>query len=690
MPFLRLLVPFAAGIYAGLSCFHPDFLATAGLSSCAALVFGAMLFLYNTRRFARKWIGLAVFTLFFLSGFWLATGRRSSFRDAYFAGAKAEFFLVRINSEPQEKESTIRFTAEVYHALRDTSGLRVCGTAMIAVQKSESPGRFAYGDELLLPARFTPVRAPLNPAEFNYREYLWQQDIAHQFFFRTDEVSTLRTDRGDPLIAAALRLRKQMVSRLGRYMHNREAIAVASTLLLGYRAELSEETLQAYSRTGTLHVLSVSGMHVALLYIVILRLFSPVIFAYRWRWIKPLLSILLIWMYAGLTGFSPSVNRSALMITLVIAGRAFERKNHTLNVWAFSAFVLLVYRPFYLMDVGFQLSYLAAFGLIVLQPAIENVWKPTNRLLKTVWPACAVSLAAQWVTTPLSIYYFHQFPLYFLLSNLFIIIPSAVIMYSGIALLVLPEIPYLSTWIGWILEKTILATNAGLHLIERAPLASIDRFWIDRLEYFLLSAGLLLLAILLVGRRRGLLFPAMIALLLFCLSISLKSIDKLRRRQLYVLSLRRNDAFVLQSGGTARVITTLNAHDKAFRYSIQPLLDSLGLRGTELFSPGKIMRAGNYRREGPFIQAGSTLIYLCDRESLRTRAEVPLRADIVYITGNPFTDLRAICSSVTFHHLVIGPENGKRLRKKLQEEALLAGIPCTVLGEEPAYLLRSP
>jgi ComEC/Rec2-related protein len=207
-----------------------------------------------------------------------------------------------------------------------------------------------------------------------------------------------------------------------------------------------------------------------------------------------------------LSGFSPAVCRAAVMISMVIIGKTFARQINMLNILAVSAFALLLYNPFLITDVGFQLSYLAVAGLVVLQPVVYKWMAFKNKVADKLWIACSVSIAAQVITFPLSALYFHQFPVYFLLSNLFIIIPTAVIMYSGVAYLLLSWVPFLSTALSFILENSILLLNKALAIIEHAPVASIGKIWLTIPEYLLLYAIVIGLFYFLYDKKRWLIW----------------------------------------------------------------------------------------------------------------------------------------------------------------------------------------
>ncbi|MBS1529255.1 MAG: ComEC/Rec2 family competence protein, partial [Bacteroidetes bacterium] len=385
--------------------------------------------------------------------------------------------------------------------------------------------------------------------------------------------------------AFSLRLRQSLVERFKQHMHSPEAVAVASTLILGYKADLSNDVLQAYSKTGTIHVLSVSGAHVAIVFILLEFVFGFMTRFGHGRTIKAGLIISIIWYYALLSGFSPAVCRAAVMISMVIIGRTFSRTISTLNILAVSAFALLLYDPLFVTDVGFQLSYLAVAGLIVLQPVVYKWFRFKNKWADRLWALCSVSIAAQVITFPLSAYYFHQFPVYFLVSNLFIIIPSTIIMYSGIAYFLLGWVPFLGEAFGYILEKSTLFMDKGLTFIENAPWSGISKIWLSTAEYLLLYGIIFSFFYWLYNRKPRLLQLGLAFTLLFAVSIGVKRWNNLKSSSTTVLNIKKHSCTVIKKGLQAAVITDLSDTSKAFRYSVQPFLDSCQVSEVQLYKP---------------------------------------------------------------------------------------------------------
>ena len=483
IPVVILLIPFLLGIGLGLDLFPRVsspwlFILFFGLST----LFVVLNLNYNRLNlYKARSIGGLLITLTLFSLGWLSVIRYNELNNKdHFSKVPAQFLVIQINNEPILKNGLLRFTAAAKQSVNNGKKSVVSGTLLITIKDSTAKS-LQYGDELLVPSKYNPVEPPYVPAEFNYKKYLAGQNVFYQAYLYPKQYVRLASNTGNAMIAYSLQLRQRCIEKFKLNMHDTNAIAVASTLILGYKANLSDDVLQAYSKTGTIHVLSVSGAHVAIIF-VLLNLALGFLNNHRYgKLLKAVIIITLIWYYSLLSGFSPAVCRAAVMISMVIIGKTYNRYINTLNILAISAFGLLLYDPFFILDVGFQLSYLAVFGLIVYQPVVYKWFTFKNKWADKLWAVCSVSLAAQVITFPLSAFYFHQFPVYFLVSNLFIIIPSAVIMYAGIIYLLLPQIPVVSRMIAYILEKSIVLMNKALSVIEHAPFASISKIWITNL-----------------------------------------------------------------------------------------------------------------------------------------------------------------------------------------------------------------
>jgi competence protein ComEC len=693
MPLMLLLLPFLGGLT--FSVIFP----CGGFIFWLYIVFyvilaGFVLLNIAYRKFdiyKVKWIGgILVNLLLLLGGMCCLEARREiNFAD-HFSKEKSDYLIIRITDEPKASDNMVRFTAIAEQAKSPNSVKAVTGNLMISVRvDSASKNKFAYGDEVLIPSNFTPVEPPLNPAEFNYKAYLAHQNIYQQSFLIAHQVVVLKQNQGNILVAQALQLRQHLVEKLRASIRDTDALAVASTIILGYRADLRKEVQEAYSKTGTMHLLSVSGMHVGLIYLLIsfvLAFLPPQKYG---KVIKAVLSILAIWCYALITGFSPAVCRASLMLSMFIVGFAFNRHINRLNLLAVSAFILLLYNPFLITDAGFQLSYLAVFGIIALQPVIYKRANFKSKLARELWAVCSVSIAAQVILFPVSAFYFHDFPVFFLASNVFIIIPSLIIMYGGIFFLVLPHIPVVSAALAWLLEKTVMVMTATLSAIEHAPLGSINKIWLKPIESVLFYALLICTFYVIVNKNKTALKLSFLFVTLIAISISVKVYDSMTTSNITFFSLRKNSAVLFRNGNRAVLISDLKPNDKNYQYSIQPYLDSCKITDVQNIGLGNNIGCTYIAKQQNLVQFGNCKMLIIDKALGNKIFAEKLNLDYIYITGSPKIDLTWLKQNYNFKTLIVDGHNSNNLISNLQAEAALSKTDFRNLKRNNSLIIAS-
>ena len=355
---------------------------------------------------------------------------------------------------------------------------------------------FRYGDEIMVAGKPSTIKGPQNPEEFNYKRYLSFLNIYQQHFIDSSSLKIISSGNGNPLIAASLRQRAKFARLLETYITQPKELAIAKALLLGNKSELDDDIKNTYAASGAMHVLAVSGLHVGIIYLIILYLLKIVPESYRKPWLVAMIAIPLLWGYAFITGLSPSVLRAVTLFTIIAVGNSMNRRASMVNLLAASAVVLLIYNPYLLMQVGFQLSYVAVLGIIFIYPQVRKFWMPTNWGLIFFWDVVSISIAAQIATFPLSILYFHRFPPYFIVSNLVVIPAATLIVWVGIAFF---SFSFISTGmasiLGDILSIIIRSINAVLEFIYQLPASNLDRIYLDIPQtwslYFLISFILL-------------------------------------------------------------------------------------------------------------------------------------------------------------------------------------------------------
>jgi len=636
-----------------------------------------------------RWVGGVLITLIlFLFGWISVAGYSELNRDGHFSKTKSQYLVVKINNEPVLKNGMLRFTATVEEGINKKIKSPTSGTLLITLKDSTARSLY-YGDELLIPAKYAAVEPPYNPAEFNYKQYLANKNIYYQQFLFQGQYRVLAHDAGNPVIAYSLRLRQHLVEKLKTNMHDPAAIAVASTIILGYRADLSSDVLQAYQNTGTVYVLTVSGAQVAVIYFM-LSFSLGFLNRYKYgRLIRTIIIITFIWYYALLTGLSPAVCRAVVVVSMVVVGRTFNRYINSLNILAISAFALLLYDPYYITEVGFQLAYLAVAGLIIFRPVVYKWLKFKNKFADRIWSVCSVSIAAQVVTFPLSAYYFHQFPVYFLVSNLLAVVPVTIIMYTGVIYLLLPQIPVVSSSLGYILEHTILLMNKMLTAIERLPFVSINKIWITGIECLLLYAIIIALFYFLYDRKAWLLKTCLVCLLLLSIFISLKKINAQQTDSIAFLSLRKHVGIVMKNGDKAVVISDLPDTDKNYKYSIQPYIDSSGVNDVRVYNLKQDMRSAFAAKRYNLIQFGDKMILICKGQGNDAMLDDALNPGYVYVTGNARGFVNAINKKHPQQMLVIDGSNSDRSINLLQKRADSCKIKYCLLKRNKSLLVVS-
>jgi competence protein ComEC len=571
--YVRALLPFVSGIVlfkwapwvqlSGLAVYI-----LGGLLLASLLLINVFYAQFKIYRY-KAVLSVTFHLLLFVTGYALAIVKSEVLHADYFDNRTSSHLRIVVNEEPRLKGKVLMFKSKVIMGYDSLSPQKTTGYLLISIKlDSGSTLKIPYGTVLIIPNAVKATRANPNPATFDYKNWLATQHIHHQIFLNLEDIAFTKENEGVPLIKYALTLRERQVQYFRKILKSDDVYSVASTLILGYRADLDEEVLSYYAKTGTIHALSVSGMHVGLIYLVLAWIFS---FLDRNRLAKAcklIIILVLIWCYTILTGLSPSVLRAAIMISVFMIGKGINRSANGVNILAFSGFLILVYDPLILWDVGFQLSYLAVLGLILVQPTIEDWFYFKNTFYQKIWSAISISLAAQLFTFPLSIYYFHQFPMYFLFSNLFILIPVTGIMYLGIVILLF-RLTFLAEGLEWLINMT----NLGLKYIAELPFSSMSSIWISSLELLLLS---IIIGVFLMGLQSFRKSFIMYALIL-CFGLQMQSAmdkyDKATQRKFVIFNIRNNYAVAFITGKEVILYSQIKVQDKLFQKNLQPFFD---------------------------------------------------------------------------------------------------------------------
>jgi len=313
---------------------------------------------------------------------------------------------------------------------------KAIGKILVNIQKDRTKRQLQVDDRLAVKLVFSTIAEPLNPYGFNYKKYLQLQQIHHQIYGDTSQFLRLpKTNQTIKGIAA--NIREKINVALIQYGFKNDELAVVNALLLGQRQHLTSELQQSYIGAGAIHILAISGLHIGIILLILSAVFKPLHYFKHGKLAASIIIITILWLYAIIAGLSPSVVRAVAMFTAIAIAMRVNRPSSTYKTLVISMFFLLLFNPYYLFEVGFQLSYLAVFSIVWIQPKLYNLWKPKWWLLDKIWQLLTVSMAAQIGVLPLSLYYFHQFPGLFFVSNLVIIPVLGIILTAGIVIIIL-------------------------------------------------------------------------------------------------------------------------------------------------------------------------------------------------------------------------------------------------------------
>ena len=499
IPLVRLLLPFIVGIV-GAIYLKPEL-------SLLLFIFGATFSLFialllikkvNTNYKFRGVFGLLIYFNFIAAGAVLTSVKykNTDSTSKLLTNQNNQLLIGAVHEPIQTKENSTKAILEIRKVKINNTWIKGNGKVLIYFQKDSLSQSLNLGDLITFAPKLVHVAPPKNPNEFDFKKYLSYHFIHQQAFLRANEWKLIRKNNVNGIVQFANNSRKHLIHILEQKGIKGRELAVASALILGQKEGINTELKSAYSSAGAMHILAVSGLHVGIIFLLFNQL---LLFVKRIKYgkvIQGILIIFILWSYALLAGLSPSVMRATTMFSFIVLAKMTNRNTNIFNTLAASALVLLIYNPLLIMEVGFQLSYLAVIGIVIIQPWINNWFNFKWWISIKIWEITAVSIAAQIATFPLGLLYFHQFPNYFILSNLIVIPLAVLILYLGVLSLSLSIIPIVSDYLILALKYVVQFLNTTVSFIDQLPhsLSENIRFDIaDTWLIYLVIAAIILL-----------------------------------------------------------------------------------------------------------------------------------------------------------------------------------------------------
>jgi competence protein ComEC len=532
------------------------------------------LLFFLKRDFSKNYFGLIGLPAVFLAGYVHVHLQKHTNQSDHisFHTDSIQYYKAVITTFSQEKVKSWRTEALLTEVYSDGKWNSVKGKILFYFSKDGFEKPFPYGDVLLIKGSPALMSPPSNPGEFDYKRYLSFRNIYHQHFFREGDVKLIGHDPPSRFIKYAFLSRDWCQQTLEKFVTGEREQAVASALVLGVTDGLDNDLLNAYSSTGAMHVLAVSGLHISILYMIIMWVLKPLLKLKSGPWLLAVISLILLWLYAFITGISPSVLRAVAMFSFMALARPTGQTTNIYNTLGASAFCLLLFDPYLIMSVGFQLSYLAVLGIVYLQTGLYNLWNPTNYLMDEIWKISCVSIAAQVSTFSLGLLYFHQFPNYFLLSNLLVIPGSFVVLILGILLLAIGFINVAGVVVGFLLTWSIKFINYVVFVVEGFPYSLVENIYINTYQSWLIMIAITMIVIVFQYRKFYPFVFASASMFLFTIEQWDHHRNAFAKTKLTVYNVQGHTAIDLMENGQTLFFTdsVLMADKDRIRFHIHP------------------------------------------------------------------------------------------------------------------------
>ncbi len=576
IPFLRILLPYVLGTVCLLQGFFiPQLHLLFGLSfSGLCLAFWLRARHKQTTTVRNSFFFVSLYSFLFLLAFEAATlynAKTQQDHYTHYINQEEQSLMVTIADMPVATEKFLKLNVLV-DAIEEKEQWHYATGAILVYVKQPVLKPLNTGDALLLKAKLSAIATPQNPGEFDYKGFLERRNLFHTAYVTPEALWPAERHRTAwSLSRSGIAIREYVVKTLREAGLSQEAFSICTALLVGYDDEISGDVMQNFSHSGTLHILSVSGMHTGILYMVLMLLCRLIDPHNRYPKLRCAGVMAVMLLFAAITGFSPSVLRAALMLVLVLLGKTFRRNGNPYNTLLFSAFLLLLYNPFLLADVGFLLSYLAVGGIMYLYPLINDRWSPANRILKFAWDISLMSVAATLFTLPVTLYYFHQFPLWFLLSNLVIIPLSTVLMGAAFLLLLCHKILFLKQCLVVLINGITTAMLRTAQLTDDPVYGYMDdiSFGAPDVLFFSLFIGLILWFSF--SRSYRVLAAALVCAIAWAGTSALMVYQQSSETELVVFSVKRKAACLLRTGRDV-YFRGDSLTEGEFRRSVKPYL----------------------------------------------------------------------------------------------------------------------
>ena len=517
IPFLRTGLPLSFGIISGL-WLRPEYFFF--LVSAAIVVSGFCLSLFLNNRQSNVIYGITLNVALFCCGLFMYNQEKSRL-----SGLKPEelTLLCVLSEYPEEKPNSYMLTVRLKQEVEGLTSRNLNGSMVIYLRKGRQYPGFLPGEHLLVTCTPQPVNNRGNPNEFNYRFYMENQGIKYFAFADEDDILLYSVPGRRNLMHLAQITRQGIIDLYRKLGIEGDELAVVAAITLGQKNMLDPDQKENFIKAGVVHIMAVSGLHAMILSLFVFN----ILFFLKGKYniLRVIITIVILWGFAFVTGLASSVQRASLMFTFLHAGKLMQRQVNSINSVLASAFVLVLIRPSVIFGAGFLLSYSAVIFIICFYNNLYLKLQPKNRLLDFLWKSTVVTLVAQAGTLALTITLFNRFPAFFILTNILIVPLATVVIVAGALTLITFPVTFVSKAIAFILVKTTWLTNTITGKVASIPFSSVENIGMTTAECCLLFCFIFLAMWFLLKRESITVHTPLVALLLFVSAGTIRSIS---------------------------------------------------------------------------------------------------------------------------------------------------------------------
>ncbi|MGV9003395.1 ComEC/Rec2 family competence protein [Flavobacterium sp.] len=619
---------------------------------------------------SRYFFGLLLLITSFFVGITTASIHKQTFYSNHYAHILNESHnkfigTILITEKLKNTDKNYRYVAEI----KSIEEKKHIGKIIFNISKKKSMISLPIGSMLKVKATYYKNKNPFNPNQFEYSKYLEHQEIYGQLY--TNKVDVKIIDSINSIRSYFANYREELIIKLKRTSLSQNSLSVIVALLLGQKQDISPVLLKEYQAAGAVHILAVSGLHVGIIMIILLFILKSIPNSRKGSFIKLVVVLLSLWSFALLAGLSPSVVRSVTMFSFLTIGINLRRTVNIYHTILVSMLLILLINPGFIYDVGFQLSYLAVFFIIWLQPKLRKIWIPKNKIISYFWDILTVSTAAQIGVLPLSIYYFHQFPGLFFVTNLVIIPLLLIIMAIGILVLLLLVLGIVPTFLVTILEGLLQLMNYFIHLI-----ASCENFILRNISFtsemlWLSYIAIIALIFWAVKPSFKRISFALVTVILLQLSFINQKNKIIGSSEVIVFNEKKNTVILQRIGNEV----TLFAND-----SVQENSDENSTLQSYLV--GNFSHINSKKSISNFVYINSKKVIIIDSSAVYNPN---LTADIVIIIQSPKVNLDRLLKAINPKIVIADGSNYKTYSKLWKETCRKQKIPFHNTPEKGFY-----